>query len=96
MPYKIEEQSSLELSKNSFVIGLFGEEGADKIARVADKYRDNPYLYSFKNVDKEILRKSALSRYWRFGGRLYVSGGSWDYNVDGLAFGVDALGKNLK
>ena len=92
--YKIGMQSSLELSKNSFVIGLFGEEGTDKIAKVADKYSNKPYLYSFENVDKEIVRKSALGGDWDFGYRLYVGGGDWGDNYNGHAFGVDALGKS--
>lgn len=86
--YKLGEQSSLELSKNKFVIGLFGEEGAEKIARVADQYQNKPYLYSFENVDKEIVKKSALDDVWDFGSRLVVGNYSWSDNSDGHSFGV--------
>ncbi len=85
--YKIRRQSSLELSKNKFVIGLFGEEGADKIARVADTYSNKPHLYSFENVDKEITRNSALSDSWVFGYGLSVYG-YWGGGNLGHAFGV--------
>ena len=93
--YKIGEQSSLELSKNKFVIGLFGEKGADKIAKVADTYSDKPFLWSFRKVKKEITKVSALDCGWGFGVRLGVVGGYvWDGDGNGHAFGVDALGKS--
>ncbi|MBI2004531.1 hypothetical protein HYS72_03655 [Candidatus Pacearchaeota archaeon] len=86
--YKIGTQSSLELSENPFVVGLFGKEGAEKIARVADKYSNKPYVYSFENVDNEIVRKSALSRYWGFDGGLNVGGYGWNDGDVGHAFGI--------
>ena len=48
--YEVGEMSPLELAKNLYVIGLAGEEGAEQLARVADKYSDKPYLWSFKSV----------------------------------------------
>jgi len=91
--YKIGIQSILEFSENPFVRGLFGEEGVDKIARIADKYKNKPSLYSFKNVGQEIIRRSALGRFWGFGDdRLVVNG--WDGYGDGVAFGVCAPEKN--
>ena len=86
--YKIKSQSSLELSKNSYIIARYGEEGAEKIAKVADKSLKKPYLWSFKNVDRELIRMSALSGLWNFVGRLDVYGRVWDGDYQGRAFGV--------
>jgi hypothetical protein len=85
--YKIDSQTPLELSKNPYVIARCGEEGADKIAKVADKYNKNPYLWSFKSVDEEKTRVSALGDYGGFGRRLDVSGNGFDGDL-GHAFGV--------
>jgi len=41
--YKVGEISPLELAKNPYVVGLAGEEGAEQLARVADKYSGKPY-----------------------------------------------------
>ena len=43
--FKINEMTPRELAKNKFIIGLTGEEGADKLAETAGKFsRLNPYL----------------------------------------------------
>ena len=42
--YPIEEMSSSELAENPYVIALAGEEGAEKLAEVADKHKRQPYL----------------------------------------------------
>src|SRR3989344_4610146 len=44
--YKIGEQTWQELSKNPYIVARYGEEGADKIAKVADKYSNKPYVWS--------------------------------------------------
>ena len=94
--YKIETQSSLELSKNPYIIARYSEEGAEKIAKVADKYSNKPHLWSFKSVDEEQVRMSALYRNWGFGDRLVVLGYGWNDDYQGHAFGVFALEKSLK
>ena|SRR3989344_802917 len=86
--YKTEKQSSLELSRNPYVVARYGEEGAEKIAKVADKYPNKPYVWSFDSVDEEIVRMSALGRYWNGVGSLSVNGNSWDDDLLGHAFGV--------
>ena len=86
--YKIEKQSSLELSKNLYIVARYGEEGAEKIAKVADKYSNIPYVRSFNSVNEEKVRMSGLDRDWDFGDRLYVDGDSWDDGNQGHAFGV--------
>jgi len=85
--FKIGKQTALELAKNPYVIGLAGEEGADKLAQVADKHRNKPYLYAFDNVDNELTRVSALDSGW-YDDRLYVGGYGCGGYSDGYAFGV--------
>lgn len=90
--FNIKDMSSLELSKNSYVIALVGEEGADKLAEVADKHRRKPYLRSFKSVEQPITRVSALGSGWG-GGGLGVDGGYLDGGNFGFAFGVRDTGE---
>jgi len=86
--YKIEKQSSLELSKNPYIVARYGEEGAEKIAEVASKYENKPHVWNFNSVDEEKVPMSALYRSRGFGDRLYVDGNDWDDDSRGLAFGV--------
>lgn len=85
--YKVGEMSSLELAKNSYVIALAGEEGAEKLAGIADKYRNKPYLLSFKSVDRNMTRVSAISSR-DSGRRLSVGGYGIGNHGVGRAFGV--------
>lgn len=80
------EISLRELEKNPYVQALVGEEGAEKLGEVTDKYRKKLYLYSFKNVNEPIARVPALSSDWN-DLRLNVSG----YSGDGYAFGLVGL-----
>jgi len=85
--YKTETQTPNELEKNSYIIARYGEEGAEKIAEVSSKYKVNPYLFSFKSVDEERQRMSALSDGWD-GDRLNLDGYDWDDDGAGRSFGV--------
>lgn len=85
--YKINEQSSRDLSKNKFVIGLAGDEGADKSAEVSEYYKLEPYLFSFNNVDYLTSRVAGLGSGWGVGGRLLVGDGFVGWG--GLALGID-------
>ena len=58
--YSIGEMSPPQLAKNAYVIGLAGEEGAEKLAKVAEAFKEMPYLWSFKSVDANQVRVSAL------------------------------------
>jgi len=91
--FKTREQTLRELERNKYVIERYGKEGAEKIAKVADKYPNKPSLWSFKSVNKEKVALSALSRGWFFDGWLYVVGNLWSDNKQGLAFGVCPHGK---
>ena len=88
--YQIEEMSPLELAKNPYVVGLAGGEGAEQLARVADKYRGKPYLGSFESVGKNETRVSALgSRLFGYLGHGLVVGGNGHGGIVGShAFGV--------
>ena len=86
--FNIESMSSLELAKNPYVIGLAGEEGADKLAQVADKFKGNPYLWSFKSVSEPLAGVSALDSSWDVVLRLDVSGDDHGYDRNGYGFGV--------
>ena len=89
--FKTGKQTWQELSKNPYIQARYGEEGAEKIVKVASRYRNNPYIWSFKSVDKEKTSLSVLGRSWDFFGRLYivgVDGGDWRGGDEGHAFGV--------
>ena len=86
--YKTKIQSSLELSKNPYIVARYGEEGAEKIAKVASKYKNKPCIYSFDSVGEEKVRMSALYGIWGFDNKLDVDGEFWSGDNQGHAFGV--------
>lgn len=86
--YKTGEMTPIQMAKNPFVIVQAGQEGAQKLSEVADKFKRKPYLYSFDSVVKPITRVSALNSDWDFGSRLNVSGDLHGDDDDGCAFGV--------
>jgi hypothetical protein len=82
------EQTSRELERNSYITALAGEEGAEKLAEIADFYKEKPYVFSFNSVNKLTSRISALFAYW-YGHRLSVCGvGHVGGRGGGYAFGV--------
>ena len=86
--YAVDKQSTHTLAKNPYVIARYGEEGADKIADLASKYKRNLKVWSFKSVDSETARMSALfDSYLDFDYGLRVDGG-WYVDGNGHAFGV--------
>ncbi|MBU2615704.1 MAG: hypothetical protein KKC19_01230 [Nanoarchaeota archaeon] len=86
--FKAGEQTSRELEKNPYVVARYGEEGAEKIAEIADKYRRNPRVWAFDSVDEKIQRVSVLYREWGFGDRIGVDGNGRHHDGGGCAFGV--------
>ena len=86
--FKTGEQTPKELEKNDYIVARYGEEGAEKMAKIASKYRKNPYIYSFDSVNEEKARISALCWNWLGDDRLYVSGGDWGGKDDSHAFGI--------
>src|SRR3989344_3675822 len=97
--YKTGEQTPLELEKNEFVIAQAGEEGAEKLAEVADKFRLNPIrlnpiLYALNLVSQSKTSVSALGSYWSLDRRLVVDGGRGG-NGGGFALGY-VVQKNIE
>mgnify|MGYP001582332107 CR=1 FL=1 len=83
--FKTESMSSSELAKNEFVIALAGEEGAERLAETSDKFKEQPFLGSFKSVDETLTRVSALGSSWFSDYGLDV-GGDHGYRL-GYSFG---------
>jgi hypothetical protein len=82
--YKLNGQKGSELGKNPFVIGLAGEEGAEKLAEVSGKYGARPTIWSFNNIDEERAVVSSLcGRYYDHG--LNIGGIGGYYYGDGKA-----------
>ena len=91
--YKIGKQAQKELEKNEYIIKRYGKEGAEKIAEVASRYKNNPYLWSFDssvNEEETMMSalRSALDIGWDFRDGLDVVGNNWNDNGSGHAFGV--------
>lgn len=84
--FKLGKQSSLELSKNDFIKTLVGEQGADNLAEIADKYKREPYLYAFKEVNKTIQRVASL--YSPCGVNWLSLGSLHEISKEGCAFGM--------
>ena len=85
--YKTKEMSSYDFAKNKYVIGLAGEEGAEKLAEVADKYNDWPYLWCYKSVSKSVTKVSLLGADWFKGRKLYVGNLDHEFVKFACAFG---------
>jgi hypothetical protein len=83
--FKIGEMSTLELAKNQYIIGLVGEEGANKLAEIADKYK--PYLWSFKKVNEKSTKISVLDFGKVFDDNLGING-LRGVCSSGYAFGI--------
>jgi len=59
--YKRGLQSALELSQNPGVIALTGsEENAEKIAKISESYRVNPYFWALSNINSPQTRVADL------------------------------------
>ena len=91
--FKTRAMTPIQLARNPYVIALAGEEGAEKLAQVADKHKNRPYLCGFDSVDSPATRVSALLSDWDWGDRrLYVSDNLHE-SSDGCAFGVRKTGE---
>jgi len=62
--YKIGDQSPSKARKNPYVIGLIGKEGAKKFAQLESlenkRYGADLFVHSFEEVDKKVIKISAL------------------------------------
>lgn len=73
--FKTGLQTSLELSRNSGVIALVnGEENAEKIAKVSEKFKANPYFWALDSADSEPVAVASLnSSYFCFRDRISIN-----------------------
>jgi hypothetical protein len=85
--YKIGVLSFRDLLSNPYILARYGNEGAEKIARISLKYKGIPMLYSFDNVEKEKSVMSGLDNA-RDNTRLIVGGDVWNYISYGQTFAV--------
>jgi len=84
--FKTGQQKVSELERNPYVLARYGEEGAQKIAKVASNYKRKPRLWTFNSVNRELIKMSALYDIWVFGYGLGV-GAYWSDEGLGYAFG---------
>ena len=85
--FKTGEQSWQELEKNDYIIARYGEEGAEKIAEIASKYKRRPLLATYKSVHRGTRELSNLGQIWGSGDGLDVNGHDWGDGDNGYAFG---------
>jgi|SRR3989344_4873326 len=91
--FKVGEMTPIQLAGNKYVQALVGEEGAEKLAEIADKHKNKPYLWSFESVDEPITRVSALYSDWVLDVRLGVDGDGLGDGGGGFSFGVSRTGE---
>ena len=91
------EMTPTQLAENKYIQALVGEEGAEKLAEIAGKYKNEPRLWAFKNVDEPSTRVSALGSGWVFDGGLVVVGEddgiTGGHGSDNCSFGVSRTGE---
>jgi len=96
--YKIGDLTPKELEKNKYVIALAGEEGASKLAEVAE-HRDQLMLWGFGYIDELTTRVSVARFGWDDGGHWMGLGGgrygNW-CSSGGFAFGVQKKTRKRK
>jgi hypothetical protein len=87
--YLTRYQNSLELSRNTGIIALFGgEENAEKIARASEHCKGKSYFLALSDVDSPKIRVAGLTlMYFDFGIDIYA-----DYSgivADKFSYGVE-------
>ena len=85
--FKTGTQTSLELSKNPYIVARYGEEGTQKISEVASKYKHSPKVYSYDFVLEEKIKMSASASDLNVKCRFDIYGGFNDIGVV-QAFGI--------
>ncbi len=87
--YQLGEHTKDSLASDGFIIASFGEEGAEKLAEVSTKFKQNPYIWgvNVKEGQDPVQRVSALGSDWGLDIGLGI-GGVRDDGVSGWAFGV--------
>ncbi|KPJ66436.1 MAG: hypothetical protein AMJ43_08145 [Coxiella sp. DG_40] len=86
--FKMGELTAPEVAKHPYIIALAGEEGAEKLAEIVEKYFKEFYLAIPRNFDTEIVRVCAL----RAGGRkVYLCSDCFGLPHFGYVFGIDKM-----
>lgn len=75
-----------ELLINSYILARYGSEGAEKMVRIASKYKYNPELCSFDGVDKEKIMMSGFDNAHKTT-HLIIGGNIWNFVSYGHCFG---------
>ena len=84
--YKIGFMTFRELLCNPYILARYGNEGAEKIVRISSKYKSNPGLYSFSNVDKEKAVMSGFDNALE-NNRLIIGGNVYNHISYGHCYG---------
>ena len=71
--FRMGEMPPSDLAENSYVQALAGQEGAEKLAKVAGEYPKNSFLWALTDTNIPQTRVSVLLSDWD-GGRLNVNG----------------------
>mgnify|MGYP003964002525 CR=1 FL=1 len=87
--FKIGDQSWKELEKNPYVQARYGEEGAERMAKLASSY-STPRLNSFNSISKETRKLSGLSSTHWFGTSYLNLSGNLSKLDKGYAHGIQS------
>jgi hypothetical protein len=93
--FEVGKMSPLELSKNQYIIGLVGEEGADKLAEITGKYKIESYLWAFKKVNETLKRVSGLSLVRSFNCRISLDSNNEGDDKFRYAIGIQKIGGKI-
>ena len=85
--FKTGEMSPSDLAENPYVQALAGQEGAEKLAKVAGEYPKNSFLWALTDTNTPQTRVSVLGSNWD-GGRLDVNGNVHGNFRNGCSFWV--------
>jgi len=79
--YKIGDQTPRELRENQYILALAGEEGAEKLAKIANKHKDKPSLLLSDFHEGYLTGFAALTSEWWRANRLTIEGNYYnDWN----------------
>ena len=85
---KLGEQTSKELENNEYIRAhTEGQEGAQKLAEIADEFKLKPFVYGLEDVTQDIERVTGLDSNWNRD-RLYFDGNFHGDDRYGYAFGL--------
>ena len=91
--YRLGDHTPRSLGKDGFIVASYGQEGAEKLAEIADskhfKLKPRTWGVNVDKGDKPVQRVASLISLWDVGGSWLYVGGNWGgSDVYGCAFGV--------